>query len=167
MSIHDAAGQAVGEIEALQTMENPAPQVTYGGLEWSSFMQSDGKTGYWAADGSGQYYYFGPDGTLYHDAYPFMVHSGDAASNAVGNVNTYEFPAPKPTLPQPAQQYGNLDWTPFTRLDGEIGYWASDNAGAYYYFGPDGVLYHDSYPGAVQPGDFSNAVGNVATYRFA
>jgi hypothetical protein len=46
-------------------------------------------------------------------------------------------------------------------------YWASDGAGAYYYFGPDGTLYHDAYAGQVRPNDLSNAIGDVATYQFA
>jgi lysozyme family protein len=61
----------------------------------------------------------------------------------------------------------DLNWNAFQLPNGGgVGYWASDGNGGYYYFGPEGTLYLDSYPGEVQPGDLSNAVGNVATYQF-
>jgi hypothetical protein len=165
VSLHDDAGQAIGEIEALEAADTPAGATpTYGGLQWTAFMQANGETGYWAPDGDGQYYYFGPDGTLYLDSYPYQVQSGDLG-NAVGNVATYNFPSS--TLPEPAQDYGDLNWYAFQLpSSGGVGYWASEGNGDYYYFGPDGTLYLDSYPGEVQPGDLSNAIGNVATYQF-
>ena len=59
-----------------------------------------------------------------------------------------------------------IESTAFTLQDGSVGYWAPNGNGEYYYFGPDGTLYLDSYAGEVQSSDLSNAVGNVATYQF-
>ena len=70
-----------------------------------------------------------------------------------------------PALQPPSQDYGGLGWVPFTLPTGATGYWAPKSDGTYYYFGPDNVLYHDSYSGEVHQNDVStNAVGNVTTY---
>lgn len=95
----------------------------------------------------------------------------DEASEAIGEIQLLDAMFPVSTvapesLQAPSQDYGGLAWTPFILPTGDVGYWASDGAGEYYYFGPDNTLYHDSYPGEVQPGDLSNAVGNVTSYTF-
>ena len=167
VSIHDEAATAVGEIQLLSQVAQPPSTPTYGGLEWTSYMLANGQTAYWAPDGSGKYFTFGSDGALYHDSYPGAVHAADQGSNYVGKVVTYPFPPPKPTVPSPAKDYGGLDWTAFTLQSGDVAWWAPDSSGSqYYYFGADQVLYHDSYPGQVQPEDLSNSVGNVTTYAF-
>lgn len=73
----------------------------YGGLPWVPFALPTGDTGYTAPDGSGGYFYFGPDNVLYHDAYSGQVKSGDVGANAVGFVGA--FFAGSPNLTQPAQ----------------------------------------------------------------
>ncbi len=169
VSLWDASNQAVGEIQAVTAVVDPPPSPTYGGLEWTAFMLPDGSYGYWTGAQNGQYYYFGPDGNLYVDDYPGEVQPGDATSDLIGNVATYNFPPP-PAAPQPAQDYGDLIWTPFMLANGETGFWAQDpnSSGEYYYFGPDNALYLDPYPGPVHQTDTaSNVVGNVTTYQFA
>lgn len=151
----------MGEIETLTNIVDPAPEVSYGGLQWTSFMTAQGTTGYWAPTGNGQYYYFGPDGTLYLDSYPDEMKSSDMAANAIGNATTYAFPQPGA---QP--DYGGLNWTPFLLPDGDTGCWAPNGSGEYYNYGPDGTLYLDAYPGEVHAGDLGNAVGKVNTYVF-
>lgn len=75
---------------------------------------------------------------------------------------------PPPALQPPNADYGGLDWVPFILPTGDTGYWAAKGDGTYYYFGPDPVLYHDNYPGEVQPQDVStNAVGYAPTFDFA
>jgi LPXTG-motif cell wall-anchored protein len=61
--------------------------------------------------------------------------------------------------------FGGLQWQPTKLNTRDTGYTAPDNAGGWYYFGPDNVLYHNSYPGEVRASDVStSAVGSVQSY---
>lgn len=95
------------------------------------------------------------------------------AGTAVGEITLLDSAFPKTAVLPPSAKaletdYGGLAWVPFFLPDGNTGYWAPKGDGTYYYFGPDTVLYHDNYPGEVQPQDVSpNAVGYAPTYDFA
>jgi hypothetical protein len=95
------------------------------------------------------------------------------AQQAIGEILFLDSAFPNSTvapasLPPPTQDYGGLPWVPFVQSDGSVGYWAPKGDGTYYYFGPNGTLYDDSYIGQVQASDMStNAIGVVSTYNFA
>jgi hypothetical protein len=119
VSIHNDADQAVSEIELLDAEFSaavvpqglPAPSVDYGDLPWVPFTTAQGSIGYWAAKGDGTYYYFGPDGELYDDAYEGEVQPQDVSMNLVGNVATYDFVANDPDaapLPSGSVGYGGV-----------------------------------------------------------
>lgn len=101
MTIYGDASQAISEIELLDGGDPravapdtlPAPAVDYGGLASVPFLQSDGGTGYYAHVADGSFYYFGPDGIVYHDSYAGQVLPQDAAANSLGPVATYQFGA--------------------------------------------------------------------------
>jgi hypothetical protein len=74
----------------------------YGGLPWKQItLPENGDKGYTAPDGSGGYFYFGPDQVLYHNQYSGEVHPNDVSPNAVGFVGA--FFAGAPNMTQPAQ----------------------------------------------------------------
>lgn len=90
------------------------------------------------------------------------------ANDPPGMMQSASFGGPNPTNGPPSNwqdpyQQSGLNWNPFTLPTGDTGYDAQAPGGGYYYYGPDGKVYQDPYPGEVHAGDLGNYTGMSAS----